>query len=172
MRSTPHKDDVLKHVQACRVFHFAGHGQSDPDELSRSCLLLEDWKTNPLTVGDLRDHRLQKTAPSLGFLSACSTGSNKIDKLPDEGIHLVSAFQLAGFRHVVGTLWEVSDQHGVDVARLLYETMSDEGMIDVAVCRGLHRATRALRDGQSGRDRGFIRQDGSCGADYLRDARG
>ena len=33
----------------------------------------------------------------------------------------------------------------VDVARVFYETLRDEGMIDTAVCRGLHRAIRALR---------------------------
>jgi CHAT domain-containing protein len=119
---------------------------SDPSEPSRSCLLLEDWKDNPLTVGDLRDHRLQENSPFLGYLSACSTGTNKEDRLIDEGIHLVSACQLAGFRHVVGTLWEVSDKHCVDVAKILYETIRDEGVTDVALCRGLHRAVRALRD--------------------------
>ncbi|KAK0611676.1 CHAT domain-containing protein [Immersiella caudata] len=139
------KDSVLQHLQKCKIFHFAGHGQSDPAEPSRSCLLLEDWKTNPLTVGDLLDYRVQENKPFLGYLSACSTGSNEAVKLADEGIHLVSAFQLAGFRHVVGTLWEVSDKHCVDVARVLYETLRDEGMTDVAVCRGLHRAVRALR---------------------------
>jgi CHAT domain-containing protein len=71
-----------------------------------------------------------------------------VDKLIDEGIHLVSACQLAGFRHVVGTLWEVSDRHCVDVATVLYETIRDEGMNDVALYRGLHRAVRALRDGR------------------------
>jgi len=141
------KSDVLDHLQACKIFHFAGHGQSNPAEPSRSCLLLEDWKTNPLTVGDLRDHRFQENGPFLGYLSACSTGANEAERLADEGIHLVSAFQLAGFRHVVGTLWEVSDKHCVDVARVLYETLRDEGMTDVAVCRGLHRAVRALRYG-------------------------
>jgi methyl coenzyme M reductase subunit C-like uncharacterized protein (methanogenesis marker protein 7) len=158
---TLRKDDVLQHLQACRIFHFAGHGHSDQVEPSQSCLLLEDWKTNPLTVGDLRDHRLQDNPPFLGYLSACSTGANEADRLADEGIHLVSAFQLAGFRHVVGTLWEVSDKHCVDVARVLYETIRDEGMTDVAVCRGLHRAVRALRDGQmeggpEGRDATFL----------------
>ncbi|KAL8367900.1 hypothetical protein RB599_003698 [Gaeumannomyces hyphopodioides] len=142
------KDNVLKHLQTCKIFHFAGHGQSDPAEPSRSCLLLEDWKTSPLTVGDLRDHKLQENGPFLGYLSACSTGANEAVQLADEGIHLVSAFQLAGFRHVVGTLWEVSDKYCVDVARVLYETLRDEGMTDAAVCRGLHRAVRALRDGR------------------------
>jgi tetratricopeptide (TPR) repeat protein len=140
------KDDVLVRLRTCKIFHFAGHGQSNPSEPSQSCLLLEDWKNNPLTVGDLRDHRLQETSPFLGYLSACSTGANEADRLIDEGIHLVSACQLAGFRHVVGTLWEVSDKHCVDIAKVLYETLRDEGMTDVALCRGLHRAIRALRD--------------------------
>ncbi|RYP84314.1 hypothetical protein DL770_005218 [Monosporascus sp. CRB-9-2] len=101
---SPRKDDVFKHLRACRIFHFAGHGRSDPTEPSRSCLLLEDWESNPLTVGDLRDHKLQENPPFLAYLSACSTGVNEAYELADEGIHLVSAFQLAGFRHVVGTL--------------------------------------------------------------------
>jgi CHAT domain-containing protein len=70
-----------------------------------------------------------------------------VDRLVDEGIHLASAFQLAGFRHVIGTLWEVSDSHCVDVAKVVYETIRDEGMTDIAICRGLHRAVKALRDG-------------------------
>ena len=146
--SQQHKKDILSHLRACKIFHFAGHGQSNPLEPSRSCLLLEDWKDNPLTVEDLRDHRLQENSPFLGYLSACSTGINKADRFIDEGIHLVSACQLAGFRHVIGTLWEVSDKHCVDVARVFYETIRDEGMTDVALYRGLHRAVRALRDGR------------------------
>jgi tetratricopeptide (TPR) repeat protein len=142
------KADVLQHLQACRLFHFAGHGRSDTMEPSQSCLLLEDWQTDPLTVEDLRDHRLQENAPFLAYLSACSTGVNEADRLVDEGIHLVGALQLAGFRHVVGTLWEVSDEHCVDVARILYETIRKEGMTDSAVCHGLHRAVKVLRNEQ------------------------
>lgn len=142
------RDEVLEHLQKCKIFHFAGHGQSDPADPSRSCLLLEDWKTNPLTAGTLRDHRLQDNPPFFAYLSACSTGTNESDRFADEGVHLAQAFQLAGFRHVIGTLWRVSDRHCVDVARVLYETMQHEGMTNQAVCRGLHRAVRALRDGR------------------------
>ncbi|KAI0852643.1 CHAT domain-containing protein [Daldinia vernicosa] len=142
----PRKSDVMEHLTKCQIFHFAGHGKSDPSEPSQSCLLLQDWETDPLTVEDLRDRELQKRPPFLSYLSACSTGSNEAEDLADEGIHLVSAFQLAGFRHVVGTLWQVSDSHCVDVARVLYETLRNEGMTDVAVCRGLHRAVKQLRD--------------------------
>ncbi len=123
--SSLRKDDVLAHLQTCKLFHFAGHGQSDPVEPSQNCLLLEDWRTNPLTVGDLRDSRLQENPPFLAYLSACSTGANEAVRFADEGIHLISAFQLEGFRHVVGTLWEVSDKYCVDVARVLYETLRD-----------------------------------------------
>ena len=147
-----HKNNNLGHLQACRIFHFAGHGQSNPIEPSKSCLLLQDWESIPLTVEDLRNHRLQENPPFLGYLSACSTGANEADRLVDEGIHLVSALQLAGFRHVIGTLWEVSDEHCVDVAKVVYETLRDEGMTDIAVCRGLHRAIRALRDGRLERE--------------------
>lgn len=99
-----YKKDILGQLPKCKLFHFAGHGQSDPRNPSQSCLLLEDWETNPLTVGAVRDSRLQDNPPFLAYLSACSTGANKTVVLADEGIHLISAFQLAGFQHVVGTL--------------------------------------------------------------------
>jgi CHAT domain-containing protein len=136
----------MKHIGSCKIFHFAGHGQSNATDPSKSCSLLNVWQSNLLTVADFRDLSLQNTAPFLGYLSACSTGANKANDLVDEGIHLVNALQLAGFRHVVGTLWEVSDRHCVDVARILYATIRDEGMKDESVCKGLHYAVRALRD--------------------------
>lgn len=48
---------------------------------------------------------------------------------------------------MVGTIWEVSDENYVEVAEILYQTR-DEGITDMAVCRGLHRAIRSLRDSQ------------------------
>jgi tetratricopeptide (TPR) repeat protein len=144
---TRSRENVLAQLQTCKIFHFAGHGRSDALDPARSSLLLDDWKETLLTVGDVRDRRiLQDTSPFLGYLSACSTGSNKVKVLVDEGIHLVSAFQLAGFRHVIGTLWEVADLDCVNVAKVVYETLRVEDMTDVAVCRGLHLATKALRD--------------------------
>ncbi|KAI0517615.1 CHAT domain-containing protein [Xylaria bambusicola] len=142
----PYKDDVLRSLSECKIFHFAGHGKYNPMDPSQSALLLEDWQANPLTVGDLRDHRLQDNPPFLGYLSACSTGSNMTEDLADESIHLIGALQFAGFRHVVGTLWEVSDAHCFHVARILYETLRDENMTDASVSRGLHRAIKELRD--------------------------
>ncbi|KAK4228967.1 hypothetical protein QBC38DRAFT_453782 [Podospora fimiseda] len=58
--------------------------------------------------------------PFLAYLSACSTGSNKVEGLEDENLHLMTACQLAEFRHVIGTLWPVSDEHCVDVAKTVF----------------------------------------------------
>ncbi|KAF5540765.1 30S ribosomal S17P protein [Fusarium mexicanum] len=142
----PLKERVLASLETCHAFHFAGHGRLNPTEPSRSCLCLEDWETDPLTVQDIRGKNLERSQPFLAYLSACRTGTNMESRLSDEGIHLVGAFHLTGFRHVVGTLWEVSDRHCVDVAEAFYETLRDEGMNDLSVCRGLHRALRRLRD--------------------------
>lgn len=162
----PRKDVVLEDLQSCKVFHFAGHGQSYPTEPDQSCLLLQDWQTSPLTVAEFRDSRPQdeEARPFLGYLSACSTGASDQMGLADEGIHLISSLQLAGFRHVVGTLWDVSDQHCVEVARVFYETLRDRGLTDEAVCEGLHRATRELRNrsynGEPGHRKAFCIDDG------------
>ncbi|MCJ1250434.1 hypothetical protein MMC30_007662 [Trapelia coarctata] len=140
------REEVLDLMKTSNVFHFAGHGRIDPIEPSQSSLLLEDWQTSPLTMGHLRDLRLHENPPFLAYLSACSTSASKDVKLYDEGLNLVSACQLAGFRHAIGTLWEVSDQHCVDVASVLYETVRDMGLTDGAVALGLHCAVRMLRD--------------------------
>ncbi|KAF2189925.1 hypothetical protein K469DRAFT_519559, partial [Zopfia rhizophila CBS 207.26] len=64
----------------------------------------------------------------------------------DESIHLISACQLAGFRHVTGTLWDVNDESCVDMAKTTYQEIIHGGLTDESVCLGLHKATRKLRD--------------------------
>jgi len=144
---TPYKEDVMRALDDCSVFHFAGHGLSHPSDPSMSTLLMTDWQTNPLTVKDLVALKLHKNPPLLAYLSACSTGENRDSRLLDEGIHLMSACQLAGFRSVIGSLWEVSDKHCVDVAKDVYNTMIKSGMSDESVSLGLHHAALNLRGG-------------------------
>ncbi|RKK09501.1 hypothetical protein BFJ66_g11693 [Fusarium oxysporum f. sp. cepae] len=137
-----HKQAVLEELQNCKVFHFAGHGKTDGNP-SQSGLLLTD---GILTVSELMDINLRKHAPFLAYLSACGTGQIGGDAFFDESIHLISACQLAGFRHVVGTLWEVSDKSCVKISQTVYESIRDEGFSDRSVCWGLHKAMRQLRD--------------------------
>ncbi|KAL5314488.1 hypothetical protein ACEPPN_017128 [Leptodophora sp. 'Broadleaf-Isolate-01'] len=141
-----YKKDILALLPSCKIFHFAGHANANRVDPSRSQLLLEDWETDPLMVGTLMEMKLRERLPFLAYLSACGTGQIKDDRFVDESIHLVSAYQLAGFRHVVGTLWEVNDETCVDIARMTYEGMRDKGMTDEAVCWGLHTAIREVRN--------------------------
>jgi len=146
----PCKKEVLSALKDCSIFHFAGHGLSHPSDPSMSTLLMADWQTNPLTVKDLVTMKFHQNPPLLAYLSACSTGDNKDDKLLDEGIHLMGACQLSGFRHVIGSLWEVSDKHCVDAAKDVYNTMTKASMSDASVSQGLHNAVLNLRDGRGG----------------------
>jgi len=140
------KEDVLLHLRDCDIFHFAGHGYTDVRDPSQSHLRLENWKENLLRVADLLEINLYERPPFLAYLSACGTGRIEGKEYLDESIHLITACQLAGFRHVIGTLWEVRDEICVDITKITYEGIRDGGMTDESVCRGLHNATRQLRD--------------------------
>jgi CHAT domain-containing protein len=127
----------------CFIFHFAGHGKTDQQDPSKSSLVLAD---GPLALADLFETNLHDRKPFLAYLSACGTGQIKHDALIDEALHLIAGYQIAGFRHVIGTLWEVNDETCVDAATILYSCVKERNMIDASVSEGLHRASRKLRE--------------------------
>jgi tetratricopeptide (TPR) repeat protein len=106
--------EVVAALRQCSTAHFACHAVSDVRSPSANRLLLHD---GPLTVREIS--RLQLPDAEFAFLSACATARGD-DRLADEAIHLVSAFQLAGYRHVVGTLWPIVDPAAARVARQFY----------------------------------------------------
>ncbi|KAF5589524.1 tpr domain-containing protein [Fusarium pseudocircinatum] len=138
--------EVLAELKDCDIFHFAGHGETDETNPLRSQLRLEDWQNQSLAVSDLLNLKLRDNPPFLAYLSACGTSQIKDKRLLDESLHLISACRLAGFRHVIGTLWEVGDEACVDVAQTVYQELKDSDMDDGSVCRGLHKALRKIRD--------------------------
>jgi tetratricopeptide (TPR) repeat protein len=146
LRPSPQKADVLSALADCNIFHFAGHGMTDSSNPLNSQLLLKDWKDQPLTVAGLLETNIRSRAPFLAYLSACGTGQIKREELMDESLHLIGAYQLAGFQHVIGTLWEVNDKSCVDVAYETYKHILRRGMSDDSVGMGLHHAVRRLRD--------------------------
>ncbi|KAI3321054.1 hypothetical protein HD806DRAFT_504428 [Xylariaceae sp. AK1471] len=140
------KHDIMSLLPSCKIFHVAGHGYTNDQDPLKSYLILGDEKQELLTVSDLLEMNLRESLPFLAYLSACGTGRIKDNESVDESIHLISACQIAGFRHVIGTLWEVNDAICLDVARITYEGIRDRGMTDGSVCWGLHKATTELRD--------------------------
>ena len=139
---------LVDKLRSCEILHFVGISEVNQINPQKSALILVDssGKKASLTAGDVCNLRLQRSAPFLGYLSTCDAATMKGRDLTDEPTTLVSAWQLAGFRHVIGTLGSVMDEDCANVAEVFYETIADEGMKDYAVYRGIHRAVRALRD--------------------------
>lgn len=141
----PVKAEVEEKMRDSQVIHFACHGISDPVEPSKSHLKLSDWQDNIFSVTDII--ALKVTEPRLIYLSACHAAQARVEGLLDEGIHLAGACQLAGFSHVIGTLWEINDYNSVKVAKGVYSTIfkDDEGLELGKASEGLHNAVRKLR---------------------------
>ncbi|MFD7839459.1 CHAT domain-containing protein [Streptomyces sp. NPDC059761] len=121
--------------------HFSCHGVSDPMSLFESGLILHDGRLTALDVA-----AQHPSTAVLAVLSACSTSQGGF-LLPDEAVHLSASFQLAGYPHVVGTLWPVSDKLATRLAEEFYTALADDiahgRPIDPAAA--LHRPVRALR---------------------------
>ncbi|MFF5496752.1 CHAT domain-containing protein [Streptomyces aquilus] len=142
----PTRDEVLGLLPGCPVAHFACHGDSFDEDPARHHLLLHDHATTPLTVEALASVRLEHAR--LAYLSACATAVSYDGILADEAVHLTSAFQLCGFRHVIGTLWPVVDDTAVDVAEAFYRALRPapgEAPDPERSPLALHTAVRALR---------------------------
>ena len=142
----PTRENVLGQLPSCAIVHFACHGRSDPADPSKSLLLLHDHDRYPLTVTSLASVNLGQA--QLAYLSACETALGASLELIDEAIHLTTAFQLAGFPHVIGTLWEIDDELAVTIAGAFYTALrASDGTLDTSrAAVALHHAIRAARD--------------------------
>jgi tetratricopeptide (TPR) repeat protein len=122
------------------IAHFACHAIADVENPSASHLVVSGGETLTVT----RIAARPGTGGHLAYLSACATARGGA-ALADEAIHISSAFQLAGFSHVIASLWPLADAS----ARALAEEAYELGVaIDPA--RALHEAIRRLRDHDPG----------------------
>jgi hypothetical protein len=140
------RDRILTELPAFSWVHFACHAASDLDDPSRSYLIVHDHEQRPLTTLDIAQVRL--TEPELAFLSACETARTGF-RLADESIHLASAFQLAGYPHVIGTLWPIIDYTAAKIAGDFYARVNRQGSPNNQprdFAEALHGAVRSIRD--------------------------
>lgn len=133
---------VLAALATHQYAHFACHGAIDADTPAASGLCLDDRR---LTIEELSRCDLPRGAAQLAFLSACDSSAASVFLL-DEAITIAAATQLAGFRHVIATMWPISDGLAPRVARDVYKTLAPTGASDNGrVARALHAAVRNLR---------------------------
>ncbi|WP_406326783.1 CHAT domain-containing protein [Streptomyces sp. NBC_00203] len=133
------KDGLHDHA----IAHFACHGRavSSAGHPDLGGLMLDNGMFVPSFVRDLRTTQAQ-----LAFLSACDTASPD-PALLDEPLNLASAFHLAGFRGVIGTLWHTADSTETAVA--VYEALTAHGTrpADTAqAATALTETSRRMRD--------------------------
>ena len=140
----PTRASVLEVLPEYQIAHLACHGHADRTDPARSHLVLADRDTAPLTLDDIS--HLNLTA-ELAYLSACNTGVAPV-RLSDQFLHFTGAFQLAGYRHVIGTLWSVDDQIAAELAADFYDRLTGGGTLppqtDISAY-ALHDAIYALR---------------------------
>ncbi|MFD5949715.1 CHAT domain-containing protein [Streptomyces collinus] len=132
--------DVLDVLPTSHVVHFACHAGQDLVNPSQGHLRLHDGALDVLEIA-----RLRLDTAELAYLSACQTATGGIT-LADEAVHLASAFQLAGYRQVIGTLWPIQDAVAADIAKDVYTQLRRDGGVATArASAALHRAVQRAR---------------------------
>ncbi len=76
-----------------------------------------------LAVSDICSKISARTA-GVAYLSACSTAEVKARQFVDESLHIASAFLVAGFPSVVGSLCPTKDNVCVKVASYFYKSLA------------------------------------------------
>ena len=142
-------DVIQNDLPLYNFVHFACHGHADPQSPFRSGLLLcgdepekgfdENTRNSKLTVEIVSSINTERS--SLAFLSACCTAENAVSVLMNEGIHLAGAFQLAGYPHVIASLWEADDALSTAVAEKFYRIVFAESRV-----AGHNKIAYALHD--------------------------
>ncbi|KAL4748455.1 hypothetical protein BDW72DRAFT_205586 [Aspergillus terricola var. indicus] len=150
-QQNPGSEDVLQAIQETDIVHFACHGFCDPVDPSESHLLLQNNRVSPPVVDPLSAKRISDLVfrrARVAFLSACSTAQVPARRLTDETIHLASAFQVAGFGHVIASLWSADDAVCAAIARAFYGHLTQEPArlsSNRSVAEALHGAVLEVR---------------------------
>ncbi|MFJ1969177.1 CHAT domain-containing protein [Streptomyces sp. NPDC087903] len=131
-------DRVLTALPEARWAHFACHADTDLLAPSQGGLHLHDGLLPIAEISRLRLHGAE-----LAYLSACSTG-HVGRRHANESTHLASAFQLAGFRNVIASLWPLNDAVAATAADRFYRLLPPNRDADQAAV-ALHQVTRELR---------------------------
>ncbi|KAF7594157.1 hypothetical protein BBP40_010006 [Aspergillus hancockii] len=150
---SPDRQHALKAIQSSPIVHFACHGESNAQDPSSGGLFLgniAEGKPDLMSISDVAS--VTHPQAYLAYLSACSTAENSAIHLMDEAIHVASAFQLVGYRNVIGTLWEANDKTSIRVVKLFYElasaTWCNSSAVEGsnAIAYALHDAVATLRN--------------------------
>ena len=143
---------IMEELPRHAIAHFACHAYGDWADPMQSFLAVQNdpadsddtlpkLRLADITSLDLKDKRF-------ACLSACATARPTNIRLLDEAMHLGSGFLLAGFTHVIGTLWEIDDQAAAEFTKEIYTNLETSPSVadPSRAASALHQATRTLRE--------------------------
>jgi tetratricopeptide (TPR) repeat protein len=130
---------VIEAMKQHSWIHLSCHGLVDHGAPLNSHLTLEG---GDLHVQDIIKARLENA--EFAFLSACHSAAGSF-AMPDESLHLTSALQFAGFRSVVGTMWEMYDSDAPELAKDFYNAIIKMGGRPDHAAAALHKALKRFR---------------------------
>ncbi|KAH8978823.1 CHAT domain-containing protein [Lactarius akahatsu] len=137
---------VVDGLRCSRLAHFACHGVLEAGKPFEASFKLHEGSR--LTLLDIVRSRLPDA--EFAFLSCCHAAEITEESIADEGIHLTAAMQYCGFRSVVGTMWEMADTDGRDLAKSFYKSLFSSERPGVPyyerTAEALRDATRKLRE--------------------------
>lgn len=141
----PDAATALRRLPNQQVVHCACHGQLEEIPFKSHLLLVKDSAVDKLTMEDIAQADTRHGC--LAYLSACQTAETTAEGA-DEALNLVSAFQIAGFPHTIGTLWPANDEVCQQVAQSFYATIFTETVSSGRyqhVASALHKAVLEAR---------------------------
>ncbi|KAH9059495.1 CHAT domain-containing protein [Lactarius vividus] len=131
---------VVEGLRGSHFAHFACHGVLERYE-SRSRLRSNFTVDSRLTLLDIVRSRLPDA--EFAFLSCCHAREITEASVADEALHLIATMQYCRFRSVVGTMWEMADTGGRDLAKSFYKSLFSSQETGVPY---YERSAGALRD--------------------------
>jgi CHAT domain-containing protein len=136
-RATP--SSVVEGLRGSQFAHFACHGLLETGKPFETSFNLHE--NSRLTLLEIVRSRLPDA--QFAFLSCCHTAEITQESVADEALHLTAAMQYCGFRSVVGTMWEMADTDGRDLAKSFYNSLFASQPAGVPY---FERSAKALRD--------------------------
>ena len=130
---------VLDGLRGSQFAHFACHGVLETGKPFDASFKLR--RDSRLTLLDIVQSRLPHA--EFAFLSCCHAAEITENSVADESLHLTAAMQYCGFRSVVGTMWDMADVDGRDLAKTFYKSLFSSQDSGVPY---YERSAEALRD--------------------------
>jgi CHAT domain-containing protein len=130
---------VVDGLRGSQLAHFACHGVLEIGKPFDASFKLHGGSR--LTLLDIVRSRLPEA--EFAFLSCCHAAEITEESVADEALHLTAAMQYCGFRSVVGTMWEMADTDGRDLAKGFYKSLFSGRETSVPY---YERSAGALRD--------------------------